>query len=102
MRIWNLESAGAECIVEKKMHVGALFASSFYRDSAFLVATGGSQGTVALWDLLEDPVIRGLYGAKYATPAELEIYNEENEDKAVHMGKEKRKYRRPAKEEEDD
>ena len=71
----------SQLLTEKKMHVGALFGGSFYKDSTFLVATGGAQGTVALWDLLEDPIIRQTYGSKYVTQAELDIYDKaEKED----------------------
>ena len=96
LKIWDVSSNQFELVIEKKMQVGALFAASFYSDSTFLVAAGGSQGTVAIWDLLEDANVRRKYG-KFASQQDLDVYDEsKNPTSSVHHGIEKRKYIRPA------
>jgi WD40 repeat protein len=44
VKLWDLSSGQPQLLTTKKPHVGSLFTLSFYRDSPFLLVTGGSGG----------------------------------------------------------
>ena len=46
---------------------GALFCVDFMGDSPFVLASGGSNGKLCVWDTLENPNVARHY-ARFATP----------------------------------
>jgi len=73
VRVWDV----AGCVVEgkkgvsapvmvayKTMNVGKIFSLSFYNDDPFLLAAGGDQGVVAVWETDEQEAIQRHFGSR--------------------------------------
>ncbi|TYZ63964.1 hypothetical protein PybrP1_004206 [[Pythium] brassicae (nom. inval.)] len=71
VKIWDLADNKPVCITSKDMNVGELFSMSFYRDAPYMLAVGGSKGTLALWDTSENEGVERRFGSRaqgLATP----------------------------------
>ena len=56
-KIWdiaNVVDGKPECIQSKDMKQGELFSVQMYKDIPWVLATGGSKGELAIWDIEED------------------------------------------------
>lgn len=49
-------------VTTKEMAAGKLFDVSFCFEDPFLLSTGGSTGTVALWDIRDDKNVMNVFG----------------------------------------
>ena len=59
VKLWDLNVASATtyapvCIASKVMTIGQVFTVSFFANSPFLLAAGGSKGICAVWDIAAD------------------------------------------------
>lgn len=68
VKIWDTASLHADqadvaptCVAYKSMNVGKLFTAKFSVDDAFLYATGGDKGMVAVWEADEMDAVRGHF-----------------------------------------
>ncbi|CAM9122793.1 unnamed protein product [Phaeothamnion confervicola] len=69
VRLWDSEGGGGAApvlVASKGMAVGKLFSVLFCGDSPFLLATGGSKGSVALWHCDDDAAVRARFGERAA------------------------------------
>jgi periodic tryptophan protein 1 len=53
VKIWDIEGNTPVCVETKKMGVGDVFTVSYYGEDPFLLACGGEDGKVALWETSE-------------------------------------------------
>jgi periodic tryptophan protein 1 len=50
VKVWDTLGAVPKCVAYKSMSVGKLFSVQYYTDDPFLLAAGGDQGLVAIWE----------------------------------------------------
>ncbi|CAM9921529.1 unnamed protein product, partial [Laminaria digitata] len=62
VRVWDVDADVPLQVSSKAMAVGRLFSLQYDASSAFLLATAGSKGHVALWHSDEDEAISTRYG----------------------------------------
>jgi WD40 repeat protein len=89
-RIWDInqlsETGGkTSCVHQKDLKQGNLHSLQFYQDEAWVLAAGGSQGELCIWDTEESSIIRNHF-EKEAKP-----YLTPNYDKGKSEKKEKEK-----------
>jgi periodic tryptophan protein 1 len=53
IKIWDIAGNTPVCVETKSMGVGDVFCVSYYQDDPFLLACGGEDGKVALWETAE-------------------------------------------------
>jgi len=62
VKIWDiLPSGGPENIASREMKQGELFSLQFCRDIPWVLACGGSQGEIAVWDTVENKNIEARF-----------------------------------------
>jgi len=68
VRVWDYdalckdpENKKHKWVASKEMNVGQLFDCSFYGDSPFLLASAGSEGSIALWDCEENAKVEACF-----------------------------------------
>ncbi|OQR92254.1 periodic tryptophan protein [Achlya hypogyna] len=66
VKIWDMAGNAPVCVASKDMNIGELMTLSFYKDSPFLLAAGGSGGIVALWDTAENDAVERKFTARIA------------------------------------
>lgn len=73
VRVWDVAGCVTEgkkgvsapvMVAYKTMNVGKLFSLSFYNDDPFLLAAGGDQGIVAVWETDEQEAIKRHFGSR--------------------------------------
>jgi len=61
VKLWDVSDLSTnnqpKLLAHKPMTAGDLYACSFCPDDPFLLATGGSEGSLALWDTIENAVV---------------------------------------------
>lgn len=63
IKIWDSNGASVpSCIATRDLGVGQIFSMSFDRSSPFVLAAGGNEGCLALWDIMENAEINRRYG----------------------------------------
>ncbi|ETW07984.1 hypothetical protein H310_02370 [Aphanomyces invadans] len=66
VKIWDLAGPTPQCVASKDMQVGELLTLQFYRDSPFLLGTGGTGGVLALWDTSENDGVERKFATRAA------------------------------------
>jgi len=73
VKIWDLEAEGGPaCVGERQMQAGSLFDVKFDVNEPFMLATGGDQGELAVWDLSSEANIAKVFKARAEGVAEAE------------------------------
>ncbi|KAG6768282.1 hypothetical protein POTOM_027183 [Populus tomentosa] len=62
VKLWDLSNNQPSCLVSKNPKAGAIFSVSFSEDNPFLLAIGGSKGTLELWDTLSEAEVARRFG----------------------------------------
>ncbi|KAG6766764.1 hypothetical protein POTOM_027936 [Populus tomentosa] len=62
VKLWDLSNNQPSCLVSKNPKAGAIFSVSFSEDNPFLLAIGGSKGTLELWDTLSEVEVARRFG----------------------------------------
>jgi len=62
VRIWNIANNQPTCVVSRNLDVGKVFSAAFSLDSPFLAAVSGSKGKVAIWNTVDNAVVRNTFG----------------------------------------
>ncbi|MCO5573036.1 hypothetical protein L7F22_026801 [Adiantum nelumboides] len=62
VKLWDLKDYQPSCICSKNPKVGAVFASAFCKDAPFLLAIGGSKGTLDVWDTMTEAEMARKFG----------------------------------------
>uniref|UniRef100_A0A2N9EWD9 Uncharacterized protein n=1 Tax=Fagus sylvatica TaxID=28930 RepID=A0A2N9EWD9_FAGSY len=70
VKIWDVATGKCNITMEHHTDKGAVFSVSFSEDSPFLLAIGGSKGSLEVWDTLSDAGIQRRFGnyIKQKTP----------------------------------
>jgi len=63
IKLWDLNSGKPSLLAQHSPQVGAIFACGFSPSVPYLVAAAGSKGTVAVWDIMSESVVRDKYGS---------------------------------------
>ncbi|OIW04284.1 hypothetical protein TanjilG_00844 [Lupinus angustifolius] len=61
VKLWDLSNNQPSCIASKTPKTGAVFSISFSEDNPFLLAIGGSEGKLEVWDTLSEAGISRRY-----------------------------------------
>lgn len=78
IKLWDFTDMNTrpDVVASKEMAVGDLYNVEFYQDAPFLLATAGSSGVLALWDVSENAnVERRFLSRCSATPNHVELPN---------------------------
>eukprot|EP00762_Andalucia_godoyi_P004589 ANDGO_05086.mRNA.1 putative WD repeat-containing protein C17D11.16 len=63
VKIWSIDSAsGPSLMTSRNLGVGKVFVASQCFDDPFLIAVGGSTGSINLWNLLDTRVVANKFG----------------------------------------
>lgn len=54
VNVWDFSAESPQQVSSKPMKVGELFTCEFYEDSPSILACGGSNGELAVWDVFEN------------------------------------------------
>lgn len=67
VKLWDVASNQPSLIATATdMAVGAIFTCSFCKEAPWLIAAGGANGTVAVWDITTSAAVQGKYGQQLA------------------------------------
>lgn len=61
VKLWDLSGNQPSCIASRNPKAGALFSISFSNDYPYLLAMGGSEGKLEMWDILKEDAISKKY-----------------------------------------
>lgn len=61
VKVWDVSSGTPNEIATRDVKQGELFTLQFCRDIPWVIATGGSKGELAIWDLSESQRIEGHF-----------------------------------------
>ncbi|KAK7258346.1 hypothetical protein RIF29_23919 [Crotalaria pallida] len=61
VKLWDLSNNQPSCIASKTPKTGAVFSISFSEDNHFLLAIGGSEGKLEVWDTLSESGVSRRY-----------------------------------------
>ncbi|CAL0315945.1 unnamed protein product [Lupinus luteus] len=61
VKLWDLSNNQPSCIASKTPKTGAIFSISFSEDNPFLLAIGGSEGKLEVWDTLSESGVSRRY-----------------------------------------
>jgi periodic tryptophan protein 1 len=64
VRIWDVTTDRAECVASKSMGIGEIYCAEWYKDSPFLLASGGAKDKVALWEVDESEVVERRFASR--------------------------------------
>ncbi|KAJ7296872.1 hypothetical protein O6H91_Y095600 [Diphasiastrum complanatum] len=64
VKLWDITNNQPSCIASINPKVGAVFSSSFCKDSPNLLAVGGSKGNLEVWDILTVTGVVERYGRR--------------------------------------
>ncbi len=100
IKVWDysqITNQAPKLVVEKHPGMGELYCCSFYRDSPWFIAAGGSKGELYVWDLEENADVVATFGSRVekgpepmetaATP--MELPEDEKKKKRKHKAKAK-------------
>lgn len=62
VRLWDARNF--EVVTEREMNVGGLFTIQFYKDSPFILACGGTEGKLGIWDTEENSIVAERFSVK--------------------------------------
>ena len=65
IKLWDLNDGKPSLLCQHTPQVGAIFACGFSPNIPYLVAAAGSKGTVAVWDIMSEAVVRDKYGSHF-------------------------------------
>ena len=57
VKVWDISSGEPQQVQQRDMKQGELFTLQFCQDIPWVVASGGSKGELAIWDLSESQII---------------------------------------------
>jgi len=92
VRLWDLESGGIpKNVASKTMSAGALFDCSFDMNDPFMLAAGGDEGLLALWDVADESKIEQIFKNRTSLPVEPAVEVEEPKPNSAKKKKSKKK-----------
>lgn len=62
VKLWDLSDNQPKCIASKNSEAGGIFSVTFSEDSPFLLAIGGSKGTLFVWDTTSEVGVSRRFG----------------------------------------
>ena len=62
VKLWDLNGGKPAILSQHSPQVGAIFSCGFSPSVPYLVATAGSKGTVAVWDIMSEAAVRSAHG----------------------------------------
>jgi periodic tryptophan protein 1 len=79
VKLWDMTDNKPTLVASRKMQIGKIFCMNFDKSSPFLLAAGGDQGLLGVWDTLENAEITKRYGKLLSeyTPPSLNIESKE-------------------------
>ena len=76
IKIWDIAGNTPVCVETKAMGIGDVFCVNYYQDDPFLLACGGEDGKVALWETAESTAV----SRKFRKRAKAAVASESGED----------------------
>lgn len=64
VKLWDMGSGSPSCLSTKSMGVGDLLCGGFFMNDPFLMAVGGSNGQVAIWETSENSVVERTFSSR--------------------------------------
>ena len=68
VKLWDLAGNQPTCIASTNPKVGAIFSANFCKDAPFLLALGGSKGTLHVWDTMTCGEVSRRFGRFSSRP----------------------------------
>ncbi|XP_014673009.1 PREDICTED: periodic tryptophan protein 1 homolog isoform X2 [Priapulus caudatus] len=73
-KIWDLKDNKPECVLERDLHLGHLQCCTPCPDAPYIVAIGGEQSSVKVWDIKDNATVRNHFSDRQIQiPKHLEI-----------------------------
>eukprot|EP00245_Coleochaete_scutata_P003973 TRINITY_DN16082_c0_g1_i1.p1 TRINITY_DN16082_c0_g1~~TRINITY_DN16082_c0_g1_i1.p1 ORF type:complete len:236 (+),score=37.62 TRINITY_DN16082_c0_g1_i1:56-709(+) len=67
VKLWNTQGHKPSALASVNLKLGAVFSVAFCRDSPFLLAAGGSKGSLQVWDIRTDAAVSQQFGSYFNT-----------------------------------
>ena len=66
VKIWDTTGGKPEAVAQKNLNIDEVFTVSFYGSSPWILAAGGGNGTVALWEVNENSKTEERFASRIA------------------------------------